>query len=748
MALSIVLAPPSEEEIQSFKKAESGGPLVIGFHRDPPGAFDDDLSPQLDWTELSDGSFVTSVSVTTPEAEAVRVGIRAGLSSGGEIRFFRPGSDERLPLITQEDFHFVEDAMETLWSPTVDGDTIGIEISLPSAKAVDAFSLMVDKVAHTFVPTDSLPEAPKALDCPHLHIDIACRDSSVVSGLEDAVVRLRYEKDGRSRVCSGTVLTDKDKYTRIPYILTSQHCVSTSTVARTVEAYWFYQKARCSSSSLDSRRTRTSGGADVLSSSYSYDLSLLRLRDTVPAGVTLSGWTSAAISHSASVYAIHHPDGTVKKYSAGSTLRNADSSGRENLIHVRWSEGTMEGGSSGGGLFLRSTGQLVGAHSRGPEDSCSRGDIDKSGPFRYFFPQVKRWLFVEGSPPPPTDDHGNTPETATLMLVGWATEAYLEQAGDIDYFKFTTTESARLHVYTTGQTDTYGTLTRSTGGDGQSDDDSGEGQNFSIDLPNAPPGDYFIRVRGARTTQTTGVYTLHIRQLEVSLGEADHVLPLIIRADDPQRQGFVRLINNSSSSGTVTIHAIDVSGNRFGPGTLNLDAKESLNFNSVDLEQGNSALGLTGVGTARFGDWRVELRTDLEIEARAYIRTPDGFLTSMQDVAEESPSGSMRYYIPFFNPASNTSLVSWLRLTNLDTAMATVEISGVDADGRPGPGGSMRVFLSPKGTRTLDARILENAEYGLGDGRGKWQLWVSSDRPLQVMNLLWTRSGHLSNLSR
>ena len=35
----------------------------------------------------------------------------------------------------------------------------------------------------------------------------------------------------------------------------------------------------------------------------------------------------------------------------------------------------------------------------------------------------------------------------------------------------------------------------------------------------------------------------------------------------------------------------------------------------------------------------------------------------------------------------------------------------------------------------------------LGDGGGKWQLFVSSSAPIQIMNLLQTRSGHLSNLS-
>ena len=54
-----------------------------------------------------------------------------------------------------------------------------------------------------------------------------------------------------------------------------------------------------------------------------------------------------------------------------------------------------------------------------------------------------------------------------------------------------------------------------------------------------------------------------------------------------------------------------------------------------------------GVGDGT-GDWRLKLRTTLDIVPLAYVRTADGFLTSMHDVAsEETP---MRYRVPIFNP--------------------------------------------------------------------------------------------------
>ena len=52
---------------------------------------------------------------------------------------------------------------------------------------------------------------------------------------------------------------------------------------------------------------------------------------------------------------------------------------------------------------------------------------------------------------------------------------------------------------------------------------------------------------------------------------------------------------------------------------------------------------------------------------------------------------------------------------------------------------------------SLTATQLEQGDDGLsgrlGDGAGKWRLRVESNRPLSVMSLLESSSGHLTNLS-
>ena len=236
-----------------------------------------------------------------------------------------------------------------------------------------------------------------------------------------------------------------------------------------------------------------------------------------------------------------------------------------------------------------------------------------------------------------------------------------------------------------------------------------------------------------------------------SSAQNTHTLPLVLPASNAAQAGFVRIVNNSSGAGTVRITAIDDTGSRADPVTLSLDGGETVNFNSRDLEQGNAAKGLpVGVGDGS-GSWRLVLETALNITPLAYIRTSDGFVTGMHDVAPETEAGSRRYRVVFFNPGANTRQVSRLRLINPGTTAASVEITGRDDAGTAAPGGPVRLTLAPGASRTLTAQALEGGGVGLdgslGDGAGKWRLTVSSNVAIDAVSLLASPTGHLANLS-
>ena len=150
-------------------------------------------------------------------------------------------------------------------------------------------------------------------------------------------------------------------------------------------------------------------------------------------------------------------------------------------------------------------------------------------------------------------------------------------------------------------------------------------------------------------------------------------------ASDPLgRQGFVRIINHADVGGDVMIEAVDDVGGTYGPLTLRVEAGAVAAFNSEDVEDGNLEKGLIGSTGAGVGDWRLILTSDLDIEVLSYIRTSDGFVTSMHGVA---PTDSTRHRVAIFNPASNPNQVSRLRIINPGPEPAAVVIAGIDDDG-------------------------------------------------------------------
>ena len=218
-------------------------------------------------------------------------------------------------------------------------------------------------------------------------------------------------------------------------------------------------------------------------------------------------------------------------------------------------------------------------------------------------------------------------------------------------------------------------------------------------------------------------------------------------SDELGRQGFLRAINRSADAGEVRITAYDDTGRSYEPLVLTIPGAAAAHFNSNDLELGNEQKGLVGSTGAGTGHWRLELESDMDIDALAFIRTPDGFLTSMHDIA---PAADGRHWVATVNPGRNPHQVSGLRLVNPGNEDAEVTIEGTDDFGASS---ASEVSLGiPAGKSvTLTALQLETGGEGLtgalGEGMGKWRLRVRSDRPIVVMNLLESPTGHLTNLS-
>ena len=254
--------------------------------------------------------------------------------------------------------------------------------------------------------------------------------------------------------------------------------------------------------------------------------------------------------------------------------------------------------------------------------------------------------------------------------------------------------------------------------------------------------------RRARNVLAATIVGLCVMASAAQEPEGTQTLPFFPSASDAVGlQGFVRVLNHSAEAGEVRIDAIDDEGESYGPVTLPIDAGEAVHFNSEDLENGNAEKGLSGAVGPGEGAWRLRLSSELDIEVLSYVRTSDGFLTSMHDTV---PSEGGRHRVAFFNPGSNASQVSRLRLINPGEEAAEVSIAGVDDRGES-PGSEVTTTVPAGASRTFTAAALESGGEGLqgslGDGEGKWRLTVESAQPLVAMSLLSDPTGYLTNLS-
>ena len=202
-------------------------------------------------------------------------------------------------------------------------------------------------------------------------------------------------------------------------------------------------------------------------------------------------------------------------------------------------------------------------------------------------------------------------------------------------------------------------------------------------------------------------------QISVSFSAApvySRAIPLLLSEDEQGRQGFLRIQNYSEDQDIgLVITGIDDWGERFGPIDFRLQPSNSIHFNSTDIEKGNANKGLPdGIGNGR-GWWRLQLKSSTPIYATSYVRTSDGFLTSIHDTAIEL-DGTF-FLVPIFNPASNYRQVSFLRVTNLSDEPSNFSIAGIDD---AGVFGLEAVRFSIGGLQTVHLNA-EDLESGIPD---------------------------------
>jgi hypothetical protein len=240
------------------------------------------------------------------------------------------------------------------------------------------------------------------------NIDVACISNCSDLLLASAsVAQIVFTQSGRTFLCTGSLLNSQDASgvpQQIPYFTTANHCVGNAAAASTINFYWFFQAATCDSKAIPNFVV-TAGGATLLYTSYDVDFTFVRMNNNPPQGVFLAGWDASPVFPGDSVISLHHPNGDLKKISAGQSVDFAhdfddlQSPGtfvpQGMYLRVRWVNGTTEVGSSGGGVYTRAVNgqyQLRGVLHGGEACCVVPQRLDYFGRLDLAYPSISEFL--------------------------------------------------------------------------------------------------------------------------------------------------------------------------------------------------------------------------------------------------------------------------------------------------------------------------------------------------------------------
>lgn len=368
-------------------------------------------TPALRWLPLRQGGAVARLQVTSPDALALRVGLRASmLHPHVELRFAGSEAPRKvLAMMTGTQMHQLAGANGLYWTPATDGATQIIEIYRPAHVAATQVRLDTPNLSHLVVNSRNDFTLAKSLgDSGACNVNAVCRAEELGAPynlIRNAVARMLFvdlDEDGETGTftCTGTLVNDTVASTQVPYFLSAHHCIDSQTVASTLNTIWRYESNACTGTTSQPV-VQLTRGATYLFSDSSTDALLLRLNEAAPAGAEFAGWDASQMPVGTPVIGIHHPSGDIKKVSLGTSKAQIRYSSRNG---VGWHSGTTEGGSSGSGIFTtyadgsyRLRGTLWGGSA-----SCANAySMDHPDNFDFYsrldliFPRMAPWLASE-----------------------------------------------------------------------------------------------------------------------------------------------------------------------------------------------------------------------------------------------------------------------------------------------------------------------------------------------------------------
>ncbi len=416
-----------ELSMAKVEMSAPGTPRLVGQARDVQATKSAAAMQSLwQWKSTAVGGKVAAISFNAEGAYGLRLGVLVKqLPGSATVRVYTQSAPDKVFQISgQAILQLIErnqaagdqsDAARTWWTPDTGEGEATLEVELPPGVAASALDIAVPQLSHIFENL-SLPtaqeykeqvEAAKINESDTCNLDANCYSDNAQE--RNAVARMLFTKDGGSYLCTGTLMNDTQNSFK-PYFLTANHCISTQTVASSLETRWFYRSPSCNSGTLQSSTVRKTGGAQLLYASGNTDTAFMLLNDTPPGGTLFAGWSANTVAAGTSVVGLHHPSGDLLKISYGAVNSQANcqpttgsgfqcSGTSGNYYRVSWSQGTTEGGSSGSALFQG--GYVVGTLYGGSATCTNRSAYDYYGRFDVAYnAALKAWLNPASTPAP------------------------------------------------------------------------------------------------------------------------------------------------------------------------------------------------------------------------------------------------------------------------------------------------------------------------------------------------------------
>ena len=408
-----------ELSMAKVEMSAPGTPRLVGQARDVQATKSAAAMQSLwQWKSTAVGGKVAAISFNAEGAYGLRLGVLVKqLPGSATVRVYTQSAPDKVFQISgQAILQLIErnqaagdqsDAARTWWTPDTGEGEATLEVELPPGVAASALDIAVPQLSHIFenlsLPTaqeyQEQVEAAKINESDPCNLDANCYSDNAQE--RNAVARMLFTKNGGSYLCTGTLMNDAQNSFK-PYFLTANHCISTQTVASSLETRWFYRSPSCNSGTLQSSTVRKTGGAQLLYASGTTDTAFMLLNDTPPGGSLFAGWSANTVAAGTSVVGLHHPSGDLLKISFGAVNSQANcqpttgsgfqcSGTSGNYYRVSWSQGTTEGGSSGSALFQG--GYVVGTLYGGSATCTNRSAYDYYGRFDVAYnAAIKAWL--------------------------------------------------------------------------------------------------------------------------------------------------------------------------------------------------------------------------------------------------------------------------------------------------------------------------------------------------------------------